>query len=969
MIASAPTRTRPRVLPLPEHLQGHGLAECLEVIRPQIETARSHVRDAAHRLAGSPASAPFDPASIEASLARNLAEPLLTMMTRVMVLELNVARLEDRLVGATPQERFRSFLDSFSSPDTVAQLFDEYNVLWDQIVNRLDRWAAFSIEFLEHLCADWPEIHERLLPVDPGMLVHAESGAGDVHRGGRSVIIASFSSGAKLVYKPRSLAVDEHFHQLLSWINGVGVEPPFRPPRILNCGDHGWGEFISAAPCSSAAEVLRFYRRQGGYLALLYALEASDFHCENLIAMGEHPMLIDLEALCHPHLDDLDATRAEELAGGALGYSVLRVGLLPARMWGDDEHPGVDMSGLGSAAGQLLPQAVPHWEQADTDEMHVVRKQIRMPAANNRPAWNGKEANAFDYSSHVAEGFASTYRALLQHRGEFLALVRRFSGDEVRVIVRPTRTYGTLLHESFHPDVLRGSADRTALLDRLRPAGEDPRGLSRLVPFECGDLLAGDVPLFTTRPASQSLWTSTGERLDHYFAETGLALVERRIAQLSESDLERQLWIVRASLATLAPAGQQAAAWDARVSRSESAAAGPDFLAAACSVADRLQELAFTGASDASWIGLSLLRHGESTLAPLGPDLYDGLPGVILFLAYLAEVTREDRYLRLAMSAWNTLRWQVQQNQALRIIGAFTGWGGVLYTLAHLGRLWADASLWDQAESLAQSIPDLAARDQQYDVVGGAAGCLLALAALYRVRPSKTVLEAARACGDRLLATARPQKDGIGWICDQIAPVPLTGFAHGNAGIAAALLELTRLTSDSRYEDAARAALRYEHALFSRAQNNWPDLREIRISDFAAAWCHGAPGIALSRLRSLPLLDDAETREEIRVALETTLRLGFGTNHTLCHGDLGNLEILHYAAQVLGDPGWLAQSRQIGAEIVATARQTGWICGNAAKLESPGLMTGLAGIGYALLRLAEPSRVPSLLPLAPPLPV
>jgi lantibiotic modifying enzyme len=31
-------------------------------------------------------------------------------------------------------------------------------------------------------------------------------------------------------------------------------------------------------------------------------------------------------------------------------------------------------------------------------------------------------------------------------------------------------------------------------------------------------------------------------------------------------------------------------------------------------------------------------------------------------------------------------------------------------------------------------------------------------------------------------------------------------------------------------------------------------------------------------------------------------------------------------------------------------------------------MTGLAGIGYQLLRLAEPARVPSVLTLLPPVP-
>jgi lantibiotic modifying enzyme len=36
------------------------------------------------------------------------------------------------------------------------------------------------------------------------------------------------------------------------------------------------------------------------------------------------------------------------------------------------------------------------------------------------------------------------------------------------------------------------------------------------------------------------------------------------------------------------------------------------------------------------------------------------------------------------------------------------------------------------------------------------------------------------------------------------------------------------------------------------------------------------------------------------------------------------------------------------------------------NVETPGLLLGLAGIGYELLRLAEPERVPSLLTLAPP---
>ncbi len=44
----------------------------------------------------------------------------------------------------------------------------------------------------------------------------------------------------------------------------------------------------------------------------------------------------------------------------------------------------------------------------------------------------------------------------------------------------------------------------------------------------------------------------------------------------------------------------------------------------------------------------------------------------------------------------------------------------------------------------------------------------------------------------------------------------------------------------------------------------------------------------------------------------------------------------------------------------------GWQCGGPEAVEMPSLMLGLAGIGYEMLRLAEPDLVPSVLVLAPP---
>ena len=52
---------------------------------------------------------------------------------------------------------------------------------------------------------------------------------------------------------------------------------------------------------------------------------------------------------------------------------------------------------------------------------------------------------------------------------------------------------------------------------------------------------------------------------------------------------------------------------------------------------------------------------------------------------------------------------------------------------------------------------------------------------------------------------------------------------------------------------------------------------------------------------------------------------------------------------MLGDEEWLATARRL----------TGGV-------ETPGLMVGLAGIGYELLRLADPAVIPSILLLEPP---
>jgi type 2 lantibiotic biosynthesis protein LanM len=975
-----PAPANPTPVPLPEPLRGKEVAGFLAALAPLLARARDRLRAGVRDLLQTQPRPPFDPGTIEALLLRNLPGPLLVLVSRTLVLELRVARLGGLLQGETPAQRFQSFVQRLRRPEVALALFQDYPVLARQVMRYIDNWVRFSLSFLRHLCADWEAIRLAFSPgADPGVLVEVNGGVGDRHRGGRAVLLARFSSGFRVVYKPKALAVDAHFQELLRWLNARGDHPPFRTLTVLERGTYGWVEFVAAQGCTSAEEVGRFYERQGGYLALLYALEATDCHYENLIASGEHPVFIDLESFFHPRVEAMTAAQSDQLASQAMAYSVLRVGLLPQRFWANADSEGTDVSGLGGDEGQLTPRGVLSWKDAGTDEMRAVRERKRMPGAQNRPTLNGARVEVLDYAEAIVRGFTSVYGLLLERREELLSddgPLARFARDEVRVILRPTRVYGVLLHESFHPDVLRDALERDHLFDRLWVAVVHRPYLADVIAAERADLLNGDVPLFTTRPASRDLWTSTGERLADFLGEPGMSLVQRRLRQLSAQDLKRQLWYIRAALTTLSRGMEPAPRPAPALTEPKAPADRQRLLAAARAVGEHLEELAVCGEPDASWVGLMLDAQHRWTLAPMGWDLYEGLPGVALFLAYLGAVTGEARHTRLAQSALTALRRQATTGRSsIASIGGFDGWGGILYTLTHLGVLWDDPALLGEAEQVVDILPPLIERDERLDVIGGAAGCIGSLLSLHHCAPSERTLAAARQCGDRLLARAQPVGPGIAWTKGEAGGRPLAGFSHGAAGMAWALGELAARTGEGRFRTAARAAIAYERSLFSPAAGNWPDLRDPVVlgrtaadgqESFVTAWCHGAPGIGLGRLRLLRHSGDAQMRAEVEVALRTTLAQGFGRSHSLCHGDLGNLELLVQAAEVLEDPRWQAEVPRLAAIILESIEREGCRCGNPLGVESPGLMTGLAGIGYGLLRLAEPARVPAILVLAPP---
>jgi type 2 lantibiotic biosynthesis protein LanM len=271
--------------------------------------------------------------------------------------------------------------------------------------------------------------------------------------------------------------------------------------------------------------------------------------------------------------------------------------------------------------------------------------------------------------------------------------------------------------------------------------------------------------------------------------------------------------------------------------------------------------------------------------------------------------------------------------------------------------------LADAERAAALITADRIAADETLDVIAGAAGAVLGLCALAEAGADRQVLERAAACGQHLLRQRTASQSGYRAWASPNGKL-LTGFSHGAAGIAYALLRLHALTGDPDLLDAAREAIAYERSVFSAEAGNWPDFRADDGPTFPSQWCHGASGIGLARLGGLPALDTDEIRQDIAVAVETTCQLGLRSMDSLCCGNLGRVDILLAAAQRLARPDLQELASRRTAAVVDGAEQTGAYLLHPLLPRSaydPSFFQGTAGIGYALLRLACPDVLPCVL--------
>jgi type 2 lantibiotic biosynthesis protein LanM len=852
-------------------------------------------------------------------------------------------------------------------------LFEDKPVLLRLIAVVTRQWIETCREFILRLDADLPTIRRDILYSNTdNPVAKIEGDLSDPHNGGRSVRIVSFADGSRVVYKPKDLRLDIAWHGLIERLNKAGPPIELKTVRSIAPDGYGWTEFIDHTGTDPEG-CKRFFRRAGAWLALFHCFVASDMHQENIIAAGDHPVPIDLETILQSTVEEHGTTdpeaQASDLATEKLVNSVMMVGLLPAY----GRSPENNVFAIGGMTAGWNSKIKIKWDNINSDGMRPTKSKEVGKTNPNLPFVNDGYVKFSDHIDDFIFGFEDYAKFLLQQSRNvnWRVIYEGFAGVPVRKVIRATRFYSMLLQRLRNHRTMDDGAVWSAQADfiaRLVEWDKDTTVFWPLQRAERSALLSLNVPHFVSASDENEVRDATG-----FSARTetgsGLSRARARVQNLDEHEIEWQIEIIRENTRALSKPAHPTTPGQAKLAERPDLTIQPTkkvFIAEADKIAEEMSRFAIRRGPGAAWIGLDWLGDAEVfQLVNLGPDLYNGVSGIAVFLAAHAAVTGRRSSAELALAGVSHLRKNLKGRNAARMarslgVGAATGLGSVIYAFAVMAKCLRDASLLADAHVAAELfIDDLIRADKQLDVIGGSAGAILCLLRLYRDSQSADVLNRAIKCGEHLIAQSRLGPEGRrSWVGQGSGKQALNGMSHGAAGFAYALVSLSSATGREDFAQAASECIAFENSNYDASHNNWPDLRGGGQPSWPCQWCHGAPGIGLARIAMAKRggMVPKFLTGDIQNAVEGTLKGWPGAVDTLCCGTLGSIEFFCEAGGALGrnDLRELA-ARRLAAVLDAAASSGDYRWNSGKRQFNLGLFRGLAGVGYTSLRQVDGS--------------
>jgi type 2 lantibiotic biosynthesis protein LanM len=868
-------------------------------------------------------------------------------------------------------------------------LLGEFPVLGRLLAVVTELWIQGSEEMLRRLAESRAQLVEPFAIAIDTPVEAIQLGLSDPHRGGRAVAILRFGDGEqarRVVYKPKDMQVDLVYQQFLQELNGASNLAPLRQLSVLGCAGYGFMEWVEHRVCDNDGELATFYTNAGRTMAVLHLLGCTDCHYENLIASGDQLVLIDTETLLEADLRDLISDEGDDPDAlsplqTSMQGSVLRSGLLPQwLMAGAGRKRAFDISALGIQPPPPVRDQ-PGWLGLNSDGMMAGRSSQPCELPTSLPVGLGSPQRLTDFVEQLVEGFEKQLLEVIRLRPLLLQALESFRGKPRRLVARATRLYFLIQRQMLQPAALRSAVAHGLKLELLSRsfvlASEEPLNWP-MFKAEVRQMERLDIPFFEHLIDGDALPLPEGLLpIENFMKSSGLAAAQRRLKELDAAEISFQQQLVRGAIAArhMATNAKETGADLPASAVFEEGSEGPPgsnvYSQEALKLAGQLWEAAIHDRKGRpEWLGMDLGADGESfRFGLIGHSLYSGSSGIAVALARVAMAQPLETRTAGIRRAWGCLEGLAQMaernsnDQLFRLVRdlpyGLSGSGGLLLALDLLQQAGITEAGGLANRLIDQLRPERLLADEGVDMIGGVAGLIGPLLRSDHPRAK----ELAQVCGERLLSL---QLEAGGWSMVSSKPA-LTGFSHGAAGMAAALARLAQACGEPLFTQAAQRAVAYERSVYVAEQRNWPDFRNIsEPTKFMLSWCHGAPGILLSRFvfQSAGLADDhtaaelAAARASTTASLEYIAAQGSTAAAHLCCGVFGLTSLLRLDAACSGLP--LAPQVPAAERMLVHAAQEsgdyGFFSVDSGSLNLPGLFTGKAGVALALQEAADGPR-------------
>ena len=856
-----------------------------------------------------------------AGVYRYLFQEIYSLSALTLVYELNLMRNENKLIGKDKYERYKYYISILDTDDFHDYLNKKYPVLHELILSKIKNTAHF-IKNIENNYLKNIEIIRKKFNISNTEIKDIFLGQGDMHNEGQTVAIIQ-GENWKLVYKPHDLLNDEIYEMFLNMINKTKhLKLNLIHLKYLTFEDHGWQEYIENKECKETNQISNYYYRLGSHLAILFFLNSTDMHYENIIANGEYPIFIDTETLVNNGNITKEMLEKPELL--TLFNSILYTSILP------NNNPldplDVDMSGYlgGRKTSKRFKTFV--YENLQTDELIIRKKDTQLkPGLKNFPKLNGINTDPILFLEDLINGFDETYDALIECKDTIKEIIdsKIMKKTKQRQLMRHTMVYGKFIEAGHHPLYLTSFKKRHELMNILLKKGKnDDRIFSEIQMLD-----EDQIPYYYSEYLHKDLKSQNRIIIQNYFEVSGKDVLDYKLKSLTRQNKKFQINLIKMSvlggyekkdLLTKSSLGKQLI--EKKTNK----------MYVAKSILNKyLENIVFDFKYNKHNIVLPKLYDGKYFVSNLDLDLYEN-GGVIWGIYCMAKELNDKKLLDLCNELIDEAELHFMNTESN--ISSFAGLGSRIY-IYHLFYLSSNKDDYyikyrkylDKLEKRIQT------EDIEIDFLNGISGVLTILINIYKYDKAQYL--------ERIISKS---KFLFNKKIKERTPKP--GVGHGDSGLSLALIKLYAYTSEDLYLDRAKELV----------------LSELHNIDYSVnTWCKGTMGILLvtNELLKYVKKEDKCFDEIIKLYHNTidkilSSELLYLNNMCLCHGTIGNIVILN----VLKDCKYILNRQKemifkILDEVEYLVNTESIDLNMKYNLPIYSFMDGLAGVMYGLLLL------------------